>query len=413
MSNSIQEAVVPFPSKPRPAKTSQDGSTAVPTDLSAHRKASDTKAIPGSLRYAAAAAQQNDAPPETVSDLARTLVLRNLDASFGNGEWIPEDLEQLRNILRVTNMVARMRAQPLVNRAAEAASKRNKVRYSIGYPSQRDAYLKDDPSLAKYRLSHGTEVHTFDDQRTLYRYVLKTLVDPDDGTFTPEELVTIAEYITSIDNQIVSRDKGEVDLGAEDPEGSFDPDAVPTYNDKVDDHNLIPALEKYLKQFERSDADDQPSIWVNHGYSGDPIAINFNSPHIPSRKITFRDMRSLERWVVVHKLDIEKWWKAHQSDGFGDAYAIRLVGKIEKNLLGMLRVILKARETDAPLDEDKIKQWVYRIDDNLYYIKNDKVRDLFRSLIWDIAKPVMRKYLTDYHLEWLPERVRELSATDQ
>jgi hypothetical protein len=205
-----------------------------------------------------------------------------------------------------------------------------------------------------------------------------------------------------------------VDTWAEDEE-PFDPDAVPTYYGKQEDHRMIPALEKFLKQFEKRYGEDdedveQPAfIWVDHGFGGDPITINFVSMHEPTRKRTFPDMRALERWVMAHKASIQRWYDLHTNEA--SRVTDRILPKVTRSVLGLIRMVLQARETGQELDEQKLEELAEKIYDASWYIENEEVKKLFRSLVYDIKRPNLRQFITDYHLEWLPERIRELTAT--
>jgi len=393
----------------------------------AKRDAAKTRSeMPGSLRYASAHAKQNPSPAASVSDYLRDIVLRNLDAAFGHGTWDPDDYHKLTTYLKAMNALQMSQVHGILSSYLSKLAKQTGVIYSMQFPNRRDAYLHDDPSQATYRLQKRgkglkPETETFPSRPALYMHVIQ-MIDPEQADLSDEETATIGKFTVAYEDHLARSKEGDpsapdprfpggrpVDTWADDEE-PFDPDAVPTYAGKPDQHYVIPAVEKFLKQFASSDEGDDPAyIWVDHGYGGDPISINFVSRNEPKRKQTFPNLRALERWVLAHKAGIQRWYDMQHADG--DRLSDRILPKVTRAMLSLLRMVLQARETDAAINEEQIAALANKIYDMTDYIKNGQVRDLFQSLVFDIKRPNMRQFITPYHLEWLPERIRELTGS--
>ncbi len=374
------------------------------------------KVVPDDIRYAAALDAQSPSKPETVSDYLRAIVLRNIDAAFGNGEWNPDDLKQLRAFLRGSAHFKRSGLSDSVRKALKLAGQRDSTTYSIGYASKREAYLKDDPVLAKSRLErrvgkYGSEVvESFDSLAALYHHILKTMVEPESGDWSTDELVKITEFTTDYESSLT---QNNIDNWKpyDDEEVAFDPDAVPMdWEGKPEPQWMIPAVQKFLERFKADysseDGVRQPYILSREGFDGE-FSITFVSPHAPESKMTFPDMRAMERWVLAHRRGIEQWYAAEKSSD-GSAAQGRTIDRLTKGVVRMIQTILKARESGQTLDEAKIGEWCDRFRDASWTLRHEKLRDFFQSLIFDIRRPALRENLSDFHLTWIPETVTKL-----
>ena len=157
-----------------------------PIDFGEFKKRKEAPKIPDSLRYAAAKHNQEETPPTTLSDVARGIILRNLDKVFSGQPLPDEDRAQLRTIIRATDMINRMKRHDLVYKVINLYNKANpEKKLTYHRANAGDAYIKDDPNLAKWQLTIGGKTMIFDNSNAFNLYVLTNLLK--DTASWPEE----------------------------------------------------------------------------------------------------------------------------------------------------------------------------------------------------------------------------------
>lgn len=369
---------------------------AEPIDLAAHRRRRAVRAIPDTLKHASAAAQQRAdqpaAPGGTLSDVARDIILRNLDKIFAQEPLPDEDRAQLRTILQANDMISRMRANTLVNQVLDVYRQVHRTKVFLSPPDPRGAYLQDDPSLAKWRLDVGGTVATFDTQDQVHNYVLSNLLS--DGVTWPEADKTALKH--RIERQLA-------DPVAVAP---FDPMQRPKNFDDTPRDELLPFVDKILRRYAWHN--DVPAWLSVEGFNFntgryDHYTLKFRNAAGPARQKQFPSLAALEQWVIDHQDGLAAWYRRQQTIQHGDLPRIRMA---ERRLLGMIRQVLA-----GTADPDKIKEDAWTVMDHvLNGITNKPVRDFLESGAYVLAAPQSWSLLTEFHLTWIPERVRELLA---
>ena len=300
-----------------------------------------------------------------------------------------EDRQTLNTIVKASEMFRVMRHNQLVGTIIDAYSKAHpSKRAYLQHPDPRGAHIRDDPSALKWRLQVGPKTISFDDRNSLNLYVFTTLLaDVEDWPDADREKVKQAiEHLTD-DKYAEIRA-----MGAEDAT-PFDPHAA-------DEASVSAHVDKFLKQFD----DPDKGYWIHFEYDPPNFGLSFHKRGVPPRRLQFATVPAVDQWVRAHEAGIVQWargtGRAHGDDA-RIRYAVR-------KLLDMLRRVL-AGDADA----EQMRQQVWELQDHIIAsIGNQQVKELLMSISYSLGNAKMWEHLTDYHLTWLPERVRELLAKD-
>ena len=402
-----------------------------PIDFMSRKKQKDAEAakanIPDSIRFKAAAVKQNTGEPkqfDSMSDYARDIVLRNLDKIMA-GEQLPqEDADGLKNVLAADFMFKRIIANSIAQKMLDHLNKLPDAnnKYWTRHPDLRGAYLEDDPVQQKFRLvikdkqTKKIKYKTFDTSEAMYKFVIHDLGDVTTIDFSDDEkdkLQKVNEFFDMLDKD---KDTDNWDKYLEknpDPK-SFDPDARPK---NWEGHNqmdeLKPSIEKYLNSLRKrtdtkpigSDEYDPISIY-HHALRGEDGTMKwelvFFGPNIRDRKRIFQSTEEFERWVITHKGALERFINSAQSGQ--KTKQMGLIKMAQNRLVDAMKKLESGQWSDDDIEAMKHFTW-----DRIDRIENEKLKELFRSLSYDLRNPRMHPHIsTDYWISELNKKVKEI-----
>lgn len=374
--------------------------------------------VPDDLRYAAALHQQRvdqGTAPEArnLGDLARPIILRNLDKIFSEQPLPPEDRAELAKILRLDSALKGFLRDDLVRKVVDIYRKANPdLKIYVSQPDHREAYLRDNPTLAKHRLEirrkgQPPEITTFESKGALDLYVLKTLTS-DAISWDDDDKDKLRRAIEHLEGEAAHPDIFAVkDDDLTPPE--FDPNQRGTnWEGKPREDELLPRIEKFLNRFEYGHNLNRNAYWgistsLGIDYYGrgqaEPISIQFNNRHARPRKIIFQSIPELEQWVDEHAREIEQWAAEQEADTVPDQEPV--IRQCVDEILEIYRMILAGEP-----DEQALKAKIDHADESIEYIKDPEMRRFLSSTaLFNATHPNMRKFIDPYHLEWLPEMI--------
>lgn len=381
-----------------------------PIDLDAFRKRKETPVapvVPDELKFKGAVAKQRkergeSSGAETLSDVARDIILRNMDAVFSGQQLPPEDKKTLTTILQAWDAFSVMERRQLVQKVLTLYHKEHKIIAYKHRPSKKDAYLKDDPSLAIWRLQIGDDVKTYDNEEDLDLYVLTTILK-DAESWSEDDKKKLANQIERL------RNPNPDNVRYTEPEQHFDPMQRPTkFDDEPDEDAVLPSVEKLLQRYGYDfNSNDDRRYWISlDGFNyntgkREEFVLQFHNAQSPPRYKRFASLSELEQWVLSHQAGIETWFKRQETVQHTDAARIKFA---ERKMVAMIREVISGHA-----DPEKLKKegWGL-VDDVIPQITNKKVRDLLASLGYDLMLERNWKFFEEYHLTWLPERIQEL-----
>lgn len=362
-----------------------------PVDFEAARKRKQAAKVPDNLRYAAAIDKQSppaaspDAPL-SLGDMARSIILRNLDKVFGGEQLPPEDRQQLKLILRASNMIHRMQRNTLVWDVIKLYREAHPgTSVLVHSPDATQAYVKDNPDLVKYHLIIDKKTTMFDNRNAFQLYVLQNLLG-DTSSWPEEEQTKLKKAIKDLTKEDADEDEEE--------EKPFDPMADPEYDD------LRPYTKKFMRSFEYDFDDETRPYYISAQQYENPPTLVFHSRIAPRRELKFENVRAMDAWILAHQSGIAEWARRQATKQHSDLVKIKFA---ERRYLGLLKRVLAGNA-----DPETIKREAWIVDDVVDTIENKEIKETFQSLAFDIKTPRMWQFLKDYHLTWLPERIREL-----
>ncbi|MFA5490029.1 MAG: hypothetical protein WC284_12550 [Candidimonas sp.] len=252
--------------------------------------------VPDSLKYAAAKDKQSPEEHQTVSDLARSIVLKNIDKIFA-GEQLPdEDAKMLKNIVDSHDIISRMNLNilinQLVNKTIDIHNKNHpNDKISRTLPDQRAAYIDDDPERLKYTVRTKNQTYKFDNREEMELFILTKFAGEYDEWSKKEK-----EDILDVIEKLPGLEKRKLE--------PYDP-AQP------DSPFLRADLEKFLKPYKW----EKGKKWfINVFEFGDDKYIELVGKDGSEQKWSFDNVDEMNHWMDQNKTMIMKWIKEQSSE---------------------------------------------------------------------------------------------------